>query len=129
MGRTRRHDEILGASVVLTGWTPGREDDVAEALNLISPEPVELDQAKLPIVALPKSSLEKAEAARSVLAEAGGIVELQDAWVTRDAPPPISPRPACPFCGSAKTQPYTHGGPAGRRTLKCTTCGRTFRPK
>ena len=125
--RPRRHDEIRGAVVLLTGWSPGREVEVAEALGRISTNGVDLDRVQLPFVALEKSSLEKAETARALLTEAGGFVELEDAWVTRDAPRPVASRPACPFCGSAKTQPYTHAGPAARRSMKCTTCGRRFR--
>jgi hypothetical protein len=125
--RQRRSDEILGATVVLTGWSEGREDEVAEALDRISKEPVDLPGVGLPYVALPKVSLEKAEAARAILVEAGGSVVLEDAWVTRDTPRPVAPRPACPFCGSVKTQPYTHAGPAARPSMKCTTCGKRFR--
>ena len=125
--RPRRHDEIKGATVLLTGWSEGREAEIADALGQISTKTVDLDDAQLPIVALPKASLEKAEAARALLVEAGGSVDLQDAWVTRDAPRPVPSRPVCPFCGSAKTQPYTHAGPAARTSMKCTTCGQRFR--
>ena len=125
--RPRRHDEIRGATVVLTGWSPGREREIADALGAISTEPVDLDDVELPFVALPKVSLEKAEAARGLLIEAGGSVDLRDEWVTRDAPRPVAPRPTCPFCGSTKTQPYTHAGPAARTSMKCTTCGQRFR--
>lgn len=125
--RPRRHDEIKGATVLLTGWSEGREADVAEALGRISRTPVDLDDVHLPVVALLKASLERAEAARALLVEAGGWVDLEDAWVTRDAPRPIAARPACPFCGSTKTQPYTHAGPAARTSMKCTTCGQRFR--
>ena len=125
--RPRRHDEIKGATVLLTGWSEGREREVADALGRVSATPIELDGAELPIVALPKVTLEKAEAARDLLVEAGGSVDLQDAWVTRDAPRPIASRPVCPFCGSTKTQPYTHAGPGARTSMKCTTCGQRFR--
>jgi len=125
--RSRRRDEILGATVLLTGWSKGREDEVAAALGRISTELVDLRSVELPFVALAKSSLEKAEAARALLVAAGAVVELHDAWVTRDAPRAATSRPACPFCGSTKTQPYTHAGPAARKSMKCTTCGRRFR--
>jgi hypothetical protein len=124
--RPRRHDEILGASVVLTGWPADRRQDVAEALALLSADPVDLDEAELPLVALERTSVEKAERARAVLEEAGGIVELRDAWVPRDGANPIAARPPCPFCGSTATQPFTHAGPAARKRMSCTTCGRTF---
>ena len=124
--RARRHDEILGANVLLTGWSPERKGEVAEALGQITTQKVDLDRAKLPLVALEKTSLDKAEAAKALLVEAGGIVELEDAWVTRDAPRPVASRPPCPFCGSTSTQPYTHAGPGARKRMKCTTCGRAF---
>jgi hypothetical protein len=36
-------------------------------------------------------------------------------------------RPACPSCGSAHTQPFTHGGPAARVNMKCIDCGHLFK--
>ena len=123
----RRHDEIRGATVLLTGWSHGREREVAEALAELSSEAVDLEDVRLPFVALPKVTLERAEAARDLLVGAGGSVDLRDAWVTRDAPRPVAARPTCPFCGSTKTQPYTHAGPAARTSMKCTTCGQRFR--
>ena len=42
------------------------------------------------------------------------------------APPP---RPECPFCGSTKTQPFTHAGPGARVNMKCTNCGHLFHAK
>src|SRR4029450_12256721 len=89
--RPRRHDEIRGATVPLTGWSTGREHEIAAALGATSREPVDLDAVELPFVALPKGTLEKAEAARGLLIEAGGSVDLRDEWVTRDAPRPIGP--------------------------------------
>lgn len=126
--RRRRHDEILGASVVLTGWPDERRADIAEALTLLSDDPVDLDDVQTPYVALEKSSLQKAERVRALLEDAGGTVEIRDEWVTRDTPRPVAARPPCPFCGSTATQPYTHAGPAARKRMKCTTCGRTFQP-
>lgn len=123
----RRRDEILGARVVLRGWTAGREDEVAAALRELMSEDVDLSDVELPLVVHPKAALERAEAARARLTEAGGSVELEDAWVKRETPKPVAARPPCPYCGSTKTQPYTHAGPAARKTMKCTTCGRTFR--
>jgi hypothetical protein len=124
--RPRRHDEVLGASVVLLGWSAERRDDMAEALELLSPGPVDLDELEVPYLALERTSVQKAERARDLLEEAGGTVELRDAWVTRDTAPPEAARTPCPFCGSAATQPFTHAGPAARKRRKCTTCGRTF---
>jgi rubredoxin len=36
-------------------------------------------------------------------------------------------RPACPSCGSAHTQPFTHAGPAARVNMKCLNCGHLFK--
>jgi hypothetical protein len=36
-------------------------------------------------------------------------------------------RPPCPSCGSAHTQPFTHGGPAARLNMKCIDCGHLFK--
>ena len=123
----RRHDEILGASVVLTGWASGREDEVAETLDLLSGRPVDLATIELPIAVLEKVSLEKAERARAALEASGATVETRDAWVIRDGAAPTQARPPCPFCGSTKTQRYTHAGPAAKPSFTCTTCGRRFR--
>ncbi|MGH2671419.1 MAG: ribosomal protein L7/L12 [Actinomycetota bacterium] len=123
----RRHDEILGARVVLTGWTPKRRDEVSRAVREVTSQDIVLAAQDLPFVVLAKVSLEKAEAARALLTDAGASVELEDAWVTRDAQRAVAARPECPFCGSGRTQPYGHAGPAARKNMKCTTCGRTFR--
>jgi hypothetical protein len=112
---------------VLTGWTPERRDEVSRAVREVTSEDIELSAVDMPLVVLAKASLEKAEAARIRLTDAGASVELEDAWVTRDAPRPVASRPECPFCGSTKTQPYSHAGPAARKRMKCTTCGRAFR--
>jgi hypothetical protein len=125
--RPRRHDEVLGASVVLLDWSADRQADMAEALELLSTDPVDIDELQVPFLALERTSVQKAERARNLLEEAGGTVELRDAWVTRDAPPAASARPPCPFCGSTATQPYTHAGPGARKRMKCTSCGQTFR--
>lgn len=124
--RPRRHDEILGASVVLIGWADDRRAEMAEALELLSADPVDLDEVEVPYLALERTSTEKAERARLLLEEAGGTVEIRDAWVTRDGMAPVAARAPCPFCGSSATQPFTHAGPAARKRLKCTSCGRTF---
>ena len=47
--RPRRHDEIRGATVLLTGWSQGREREIADALGAISTEPVDLDDVELPL--------------------------------------------------------------------------------
>jgi rubredoxin len=42
-------------------------------------------------------------------------------------PDKVPPRPACPMCGSTRTQPFTHAGPGARVNMKCTSCGHLFR--
>jgi hypothetical protein len=125
--RPRRHDEVLGASVVLTGWSADRRAEMAEALDLLSPTPVDLDELEVPYLALERTSVQKAERARALLESAGGTVELRDAWVSRDAAPRTTARTPCPFCGSTATQPYSHAGPGARKRMKCTACGQAFR--
>ena len=125
--RERRHDEILGANLVLTGWEDGRERDVAETLDLLSSDPVDLEALELPYVVLAKVTLEKAERAKRALEASGATIETQDAWALRDGATPIEPRTPCPFCGSTKTQRFSHAGPAAKPSFKCTTCGRRFR--
>jgi hypothetical protein len=124
--RRRRHDELLGASVVLTGWADDRRATVGEALALLSQEPVDLDGIRVPFLVLAKAPLEKAERVRDHLVEAGATVELRDEWVTRESRPEVAARPACPFCGSVATQPFTHAGPGAHKRRKCTRCGRVF---
>jgi rubredoxin len=43
---------------------------------------------------------------------------------TRPAPPARMP---CPACGSPRTQPFTHAGPAARVNMRCLKCGHQFR--
>ncbi len=42
-------------------------------------------------------------------------------------PDKVPRRPACPMCGSTRTQPFTHAGPGARVNMKCTNCGHLFR--
>jgi hypothetical protein len=36
-------------------------------------------------------------------------------------------RPACPWCGSTHTQPFTFAGPGARVNMKCIDCGHLFK--
>ncbi len=38
-----------------------------------------------------------------------------------------SKRLACPVCGSTRTQPFLHAGPAARVNMKCNDCGNLFK--
>lgn len=123
----RRPNEVRGAKLVLTGWDESRRDEVAETLELLLPDPIELDEALLPLVVLDGTSEDKAERARNALANSGARVELEDVWVTRAEVPDPRERPTCPNCGSAHTQPFTFAGPAARVNTRCTDCGHRFK--
>ncbi|HXJ62948.1 MAG TPA: hypothetical protein VNN79_04260 [Actinomycetota bacterium] len=43
------------------------------------------------------------------------------------APGEPSRRLACPVCGSTRTQPFLHAGPAARVNMKCNDCGNLFK--
>ena len=111
---------------MLTGCHRGRERDLVQALEEISPD-VSYDARGLPIVVLSRVSVGRGEQVRGLLEAAGGKVTLRDAWVTRDLASDPSSRPACPSCGSPRTQPFTHAGPVARVNMKCTNCGHLFR--
>lgn len=123
----RRPDQILGATVTLTGWLPGRDGEVTEVLELLVPGPVSLNAEALPLTVLERTSTEKAERAKALLEEAGGTVSVEEVWATREETREVRARPTCPSCGSARTQPFTHAGPAARVNMRCTDCGHTFR--
>jgi hypothetical protein len=127
-GHTRRPDEVLGAEVVLTGWRPGREQDLADALEEFNSGLI-LDSKRLPLVVISRTSLAEGARVRDLLEAAGGKVSLKDAWVTRDQATDVRARPECPSCGSSRTQPFTHAGPVARVNMKCTDCGHLFRAK
>lgn len=38
-----------------------------------------------------------------------------------------SVRLECPVCGSSRTQPFLHAGPAARVNMKCLDCGNLFK--
>jgi uncharacterized Zn finger protein len=39
----------------------------------------------------------------------------------------VPARPACPSCGSTRTQPFIHAGPVARVNMKCLDCGTLFK--
>jgi hypothetical protein len=122
----RRPDQIRGARVVLTAWVEASEPELTEALEEIS-APVSLSAEELPLVVLEHTSVAKAERAKDLLERAGGTVSLEEVWVTREQAGDARPRPVCPTCGSTRTQPYLHAGPAARVNMKCNDCGQLFR--
>jgi rubredoxin len=122
--RARRSNEILGARVIVTAIAPGREDDVAATLaDLAHADP----PVVFPAVVVEKTLVAAGDRLREALEEAGATVEIGEAWVTRDEVPDDTPRPVCPSCGSTKTQPFLHAGPAARVNMRCRDCGHTFR--
>lgn len=125
----RRHNEVLGGSVTIVAVAPGREDDVAEAMAGLPGAPSRLEPGDLPFLVLAKTSTEKAEEAAALLEAAGAAVEREEVWVTREVVPDTRPRPACPNCGSTKTQPFTFSGSGGRANMKCTACGQLFKER
>jgi hypothetical protein len=125
--RERRHDEVLGAKVTLTGIRKGRQASVAEALATVAPTAPPLDPDALPLVVRDATSIAKAGRIEVQLTEAGGIVTVEDAWVPRGEAPDPRGRPTCPSCGSARTQPFTHAGPAARVNMRCSDCGHLFK--
>lgn len=124
--RAGRPDQIFGARVMLTAWIEASESELTQALEQIS-GPVSLTPGVLPLVVLERTSRQKADWARDLLARAGGTVFVEDVWVTREEAGDLRPRPACPSCGSGHTQPYPHAGPGSRVNMKCTDCGHLFR--
>ena len=58
---------------------------------------------------------------------------VEDEGTDEDAPsgapkipePPV--RLPCPVCGSSRTQPFPHAGPAARVNMKCNDCGHLFK--
>ena len=125
----RRHNEVLGGSVTIVSVAPGRDEDVAAALAGFPGAPGRLVPGDLPLVILAKTSTEKAEHAAALLEAAGAGVDLREVWVTREVAPDTRVRPACPNCGSTKTQPFTFSGSGGRANMKCTACGQLFKER
>ncbi|MEA2551046.1 MAG: hypothetical protein QOE25_815 [Actinomycetota bacterium] len=122
----RRPNEVLGGSVTIVSVDPGREDDVAAALSSLPGAPA-LDG--LPVVIYAKTTTERAADAAATLEAAGARVAVEEVWVTREIAPDTRPRPACPNCGSTKTQPFTFSGSGGRANMKCTACGQLFKER
>ncbi len=55
--------------------------------------------------------------------------EAGDAGAEAKEPPARPPRMECPFCGSSRTQPFTHAGPAARNNMRCLDCGHQFKDR
>ncbi|MEP7059095.1 MAG: hypothetical protein ABI828_00065 [Actinomycetota bacterium] len=125
----RRPNEVLGGSVTIVSVEPGREDDVAAAIAAIHGDPGSPTMGTLPFVVYDKTTTERAADAATALEVAGARVTVEEVWVTREIAPDTRPRPACPNCGSTKTQPFTFSGSGGRANMKCTACGQLFKER
>lgn len=125
----RRHNEVLGGSVTIVAVAPGREDDVVAALAGFPGAPDRFSPKDLPLVIIAKTSTQKAEEVTALLEAAGASVAMEEVWVTREIVPDTRARPACPNCGSTKTQPFTFSGSGGRANMKCTACGQLFKER
>lgn len=121
-----RDGQVLRASVTVTGWGPGSEEDVADTIQRVTGKRIDIEGAA-PIVVFEQALPEEARNAAARLTAAGAEVAVAELWVERGGVHGGRMRPACPVCGSAHTQPFDHAGPASRVNRKCTDCGHLFR--
>jgi rubredoxin len=126
-----RPGQVLGMSVSLVSVAPEREDDVVRALSEIGAADIPNSELwtdeVFPIEVLVTTLAEEAERAYDVLNAAGGSVAIARVWI--DAPDARTTSVICPSCGSERTQPFTHAGPAARVNRKCTDCGWLFKAR
>ncbi len=118
-------DQVLGVSVTLTGWQPGRDGDVAGALATLVPGAALPAPEDLPSVVMETPSKDAAEEAYDLLEGAGATVEIARVWMSPAAGDTANP--PCPRCGSTRTQPWLHAGPAARVNRTCGDCGNLFK--
>lgn len=119
--------EVLRATLTVTGWQPGTEEDVADTIERVTGARVALDVASLPIVVLDRALPDDARQAVVRLTAAGAEVRLDETWTPRGEAHAPRATTSCPSCGSAHTQPFSHAGPAARVNRKCTDCGHLFK--
>lgn len=125
MSSPENANQVLGVSVKLAGWQPGREDDVAGALTVLLPGSSLPDTSDLPFVVIETPSKDSAEEAYDLLEDAGASVEIERVWMSPAAGE--TAKAACPRCRSERTQPWGHAGPAARVNRKCDACGNLFK--
>ena len=118
-------NEILGVRISLTGWDPGREDDVSKALEVLHPSTPLPKTEELPAVVVETPSKDIAEEAVELLEESGATIEVARVWMSPGAG--RTAKPPCPRCGSVRTQPWLHAGPAARVNRSCDDCEHLFR--
>jgi hypothetical protein len=121
--------EVLRATLTVTGWQPGSEEDVVDTIERVTGARVALEVAELPIVVLDRALPDDARQAVVRLTAAGAEVTLDETWTPRGEAHAPRATTACPSCGSAHTQPFSHAGPAARVNRKCTDCGHLFKSR
>ena len=119
--------EVLRATLTVTGWQPGSEEDVTDTIERVTGARVALEVAELPIVVLDRALPDDARQAIVRLIAAGAEVTLDETWTPRGEAHAPRATTACPSCGSTHTQPFNHAGPAARVNRKCTDCGHLFK--
>ncbi len=119
--------QVLRATVTVTGWEPGSEEDLADTIERVAGERVDVAMARVPLVVLDRALPEDARQAVTRLTAAGAETALEETWIARGEAHAERPRTTCPSCGSTHTQSFDHAGPAARVNRKCTDCGHLFR--
>jgi hypothetical protein len=129
VAREGRPDQVLRSTVTLHGWSAGSDEDVVDAIEHVSGSHVDLGEVTVPFAVLRFVLADEAEDARRRLRAAGGDVTVEEAWIGREQARDQRARPTCPSCGSVRTQPFAHAGPAARLNMACTDCGHLFRDR
>jgi hypothetical protein len=119
--------EVLRATVSVTGWEPGSEEDVADTIERVKGERIAADENALPITVLDRALPDDARQAVKRLTAAGAETTIEEIWTVRGQSHTQRPTIACPSCESAHTQPFGHAGPGARVDRKCTDCGHLFK--
>lgn len=119
--------QVLRATVTVTGWEPGSDEDVSDTIERVTGTPMTLDGIVPPIVVLDRALPDDARTAVARLTAAGAAATIEETWVARGERGDAFTRPPCPVCGSAHTQPFGHAGPAARVNRQCIDCGHQFK--
>ncbi len=119
--------QVLRATVVVTGWEPGSDEDVSDTIERVTGTPMTLEGVAPPIVVLERALPDDARKAVARLTAAGADASIEETWVTRGERSDERARPPCPVCGSLHTQPFGHAGPAARVNRQCIDCGHQFK--
>ena len=119
--------QVLRATVVVTGWEPGSEEDISDTIERVAGTRIALEGATLPLVVLDRALPDDARQAVTRLTAAGATTSVEETWEARGVAGDQRARPICPVCGSNHTQPFGHAGPAARVNTRCTDCGHQWR--